>query len=68
MEDLKGSRVIAKGCKSDTLYPFHVSSVNDHVAVIEEPIVSLWHSRLGHESKWNVSAFLFGLLAMSSLC
>ena len=32
----KGSRVIAKGNKSDTLYPLHVSSVSDHVVTITE--------------------------------
>ena len=48
----KGSRIVAKGCKVDTLYPLYVSSVRDHVvAVTEQPSVSLWHGRLGHMSK-----------------
>ena len=44
-----GSRVIARGCRSDTLYSVHVTSVSDHVvAVIEQPSVSLWHGLLTH--------------------
>ena len=38
----KGSKVMAKGSKIDTLCPLHVSSVSDHVvAVTEQPSVLL---------------------------
>ena len=47
----KGSLVLAKGAKRNTLYSFCVSSIVDHiVGITEQPPVSLWHQRLGHMS------------------
>lgn len=48
----KGNMPAAKGYKTGTLYVLHVSRIDDNVInVTEQPIVSLWHSRLGHMSQ-----------------
>ena len=49
---MKGSMIIAKGVKCGSLYPMHVSSVNENVVAITElPSTSLWYCRLGHISR-----------------
>ena len=60
----KGSRVIAKGSKSDTLYNLHVSSVNEHVvAVTEQPTDTLYNL---HVSSVNDHVVAVGLCGMAS--
>ena len=48
---LRGSLVVAKGSKFRTLYPMHVSHMQESVvAVSEQPSAELWHRRMGHIS------------------
>ena len=48
----KGSLVVGRGSKFETLYLLYVSTVKDHViCVTKQPSVSLWHCRLGHMSQ-----------------
>ena len=52
-----GTRVLARGKKTDTLYM--TSSPRDTIAVTEASIdTSLWHCRLGHMSEKGMKMML----------
>ena len=61
---MKGFMVIAKGVKCGSLYPMHVSFVNENVVAITKlPSTSLWHCRLGHISRSGMESLTrFGYL------
>ena len=47
----KGNMVVEKGNKANSLYPLFVHTKEYWLIVIDQPMTSIWHGRLGHMSR-----------------
>ena len=43
--------IVAKGNKVASLHPLFFHNKEDLLVVIEQPLTSIWHNRLGHMSR-----------------
>jgi ATP-binding cassette subfamily B (MDR/TAP) protein 1 len=51
----KGSLLLARGSRIQSLYPLYVTLREGDVFVVDIPVSSLWHGRLSHLSKTSIT-------------
>jgi hypothetical protein len=51
----KGNLLLARGPRIQSLYPLYVTLCEGDLFVVDIPVSSLWHGRLGHLSKAGIS-------------
>jgi hypothetical protein len=51
----KGNLLLARGLRIHSMYPLYITLQEGDVFVMDIPVSSLWHGRLGHQSKTGIT-------------